>query len=126
MKYLSDLDATSKNRKLASLTNLVKLYKNWVDDLKNTSRLLDERYRSAATANIEECVRAYKRMYDGIETLKTNENAYSAFLLANRAMFMQRIHLKMQSDMSDIDRYPGDEKISEKLYDLDYYKEDDT
>lgn len=34
MKYLSDLDQSVKEQKLASMEKLVDLYKNWVDDLK--------------------------------------------------------------------------------------------
>ena len=56
-------------------------------------------------------------MYAGIETLRSNDNAYHAFLLANRAMYMQRIHIAMQSEMAqaNADRYPGDEEISDRL-----------
>lgn len=46
--------------------------------------------------------------------------AWSAFLLANRAMFMQRIHLKLQEQTSNIDRYPGDKELSDILDSLDY------
>lgn len=125
MKYLSDLDETSKADKLLSLTNLVKLYKSWVDNLVKISEKLDSRYKSAALENIEECKRAYSRMSIGVEILRENETAYSAFVLANRAMFMQRIHIKMQEDMSDKERYPGDDLVSEKMLNMDYYDESD-
>ena len=48
-------------------------------------------------------------------------------MLANRAMFMQRIHLQSQSEMAkkDADRYPGDEEISEWICGLDYQDESD-
>ena len=110
MKYLSDLDPSDRTTKLASMRNLVDLYKNWVDSLEKVADTLDPRYVSAAANNIRECKRAYKRMYAGIDTLAKNDNAYKAFLLANRAMFMQRIHIAMQGDMAktNTDRYPGD------------------
>lgn len=127
MKYLSDLDTSDKETKLASMKNLVDLYKNWVDELEVTASLLDPRYTSAAASNIHECKRAYERMYAGINTLHGNDNAYRAFLLANRAMFMQRIHIAMQSDMSktNADRYPGDEEISDRIRGMNYDKESD-
>ncbi len=125
MKRLSDLDDSDKSNKISSLIGLVDLYKNWIDDLEDTSRHLDTCYQSAAEKNIAECKRAYKRMYAGIETLRNSEIAYSAFLLANRAMFMQRVHLRMQQQTSDIDRYPGDEIISELLRNTDYRQADD-
>lgn len=125
MKYLSDLDGTEKSQKISVLKSLVNLYKAWVDGLEKTAKVLDARYQSAASKNIAECKRAYDRMYFGIETLISNENAYSAFLLANRAMFMQRVHLRMQSDTANIDRYPEDEQIAELLRNMDYRKADD-
>ena len=96
------------------MEKLVDLYKNWVDDLKKTAATLDPRYQSAAHKNIAECKRAYERMYAGVNTLRNNENAYHAFLLANRAMFMQRIHIAKQAEMATVnaDRNPGDEEIS--------------
>ena len=127
MKYLSDLDPSDRATKLASMRSLVDLYKNWVDSLEKTAETLDPRYVSAAANNIRECKRAYKRMYAGIDTLSQNDNAYKAFLLANRAMFMQRIHIAMQGDMSKIsaDRYPGDEEIADRLLNMDYSQESD-
>lgn len=128
MKYLSDLNSIDKDTKISSMYNLVDLYKSWVVDLEKTASLLDTKYTSAASKNIAECRRAYERMYAGIKTLKENETAYKAFLLANRAMFMQRVHITMQSDMAkkSADRYPEDEEISDWLRNVDYYKEDDA
>ena len=61
-------------------------------------------------------------MYEGIKTLDQNEYAYNAFLLANRAMFMQRIHIRKQMEMAktEADRYPEDKEISDWLKELDY------
>ena len=128
MKYLSDLNSIDKDTKISSMYNLVDLYKSWVVDLEKTASLLDTKYISAASKNIAECRRAYERMYAGIKTLEENETAYKAFLLANRAMFMQRVHITMQSDMAkkSADRYPEDEEISDWLRNVDYYKEDDA
>ncbi len=128
MKYLSDLNSIDKDTKLSSMRSLVDLYKSWVDNLEKASSLLDTKYILAASKNVAECRQACERMYAGITTLKENESAYKAFLLANRAMFMQRVHITMQSDMAkkSTDRYPGDEEISEWLCNVDYYKEDDA
>lgn len=127
MKYLSDLDSADRETKLISLTRLVDLYRGWIDNLDRVAETLDERYRSAAAKNIAECRRAAERMYSGIETLRGNDNAYNAFLLANRAMFMQRIHIGKQTDMAaqNADRYPEDEEISDWLHGLDYAEESD-
>lgn len=128
MKYLSDLGDADKESRLKSVENLINLYRSWVDDLEIASKTIDPRYESAATKNIAECKRAYQRMYVGIETLKSNENAYHAFLLANRAMFMQRTHIMVQNEMfrENADRYPGDEEISDWLTGLDYQAANDS
>ncbi len=126
MKFLSDLDGTEKEHQLSALKNLVDLYKNWVDNLVQTATMLDSKYQSAASKNIYECKRAYARMYSGIKTLDSNDTAYSAFVLANRAMFMQRVHLRIQSSTSDVDRYPDDEEIANLLRNIDYRKENDN
>jgi hypothetical protein len=125
MKFLSDLDSTDKDSKIEILTNLVDLYKDWVIELERIAATLDSRHRSAAAKNISDCKRAYERMYSGISTLRSNDNAYFAFALANRAMFMQRVHLRMQQQTSNIDRYPEDEQIAEILQNMDYRKQDD-
>ncbi|MCR3922072.1 MAG: helicase-related protein [Firmicutes bacterium] len=126
MKYLSDLDGVDKTQKLSALKSLIDLYKAWIAGLETTAAVLDPRYQSAAAKNIADCKRACDRMYAGIETLEVNDNAYSAFALANRAMFMQRVHLKIQSNMANIDRYPDDETVAEQLREMDYYKTGDS
>lgn len=128
MKYLSDLNPSDRTTKLTSMRSLVDLYKIWVDDLEKIAGTLDPRYVSAAANNIRECKCAYKRMYAGIDTLARNDNAYMAFLLANRAMFMQRIHIAMQGDLAktNADRYPGDDEIADRLYSMDYGNENDS
>lgn len=127
MKYLSDLSGESRERKLSSMSRLVDLYSSWISDLETTASSLDVRYRSAATNNISECKRAAERMRKGIMTLQENDTAFNAFMLANRAMFMQRIHIQRQGEMSkaNSDRYPDDLEISEWLNNLDYYEEGD-
>lgn len=60
-------------------------------------------------------------MHEGIEILETNEPAWNAFQLANRAMFMQRAHLKLQEKTADVSRYPYDEQLTDLLDKINYY-----
>lgn len=126
MKYLSDVDPGDQATKLSVLTNLAELYETWINDLESVTTTLDSHYHSAAAANIAECRKAYERISEGLRTLETNHHAYEAFLLANRAMFMQRVHLGMQEKTSGKERYPGDEEISSFLRDVDYGRCDDS
>ena len=125
MKYLSDLESCDKEQKICSLTKLIDLYKEWVDSLSVTAETLDKRFCSAAAKNISECKAAYNRMYKGVQILSENERAFNAFQLANRAMFMQRIHIQKQESIKE-DHYETDERISEFLNNVDYYEEDGT
>lgn len=127
MKYLSDLDSADRETKLRSMTRLVDLYSSWISDLEKATASLDGRYTTVAAKNIAECKRAAERMYSGIATLRQDDNAFTAFQLANRAMFMQRIHIQKQESMARViaDRYPDDEDISAWLCGLDYTEEPD-
>lgn len=126
MKYLSDLDPADQSVKLSVLRNLADLYETWINDLQSVTTTLDSNYHSAAAANIAECRKAYARMSEGLRTLETNHQAYEAFLLANRAMFIQRVHLGMQEKTSGKERDPDDEEISSFLRDVDYARCDDS
>lgn len=125
MKYLSDLDDTAKAKKCQSLENLVVLYKNWVDSLEVKQKELDQCFQTMAARNIALCKNAYVRMFRGINILKSNKVAFDAFQLANRAMFMQRVHLRMQAALANKDRYNGDKDLEERLESMDYYEESD-
>lgn len=95
-------------------------YSGWIDTLKEKQQELSACYKAAAESNIAGCLKARNRMLAGLKVLNDDSVAWTAFSLANRAMFMQRVHLKLQSDMADIDRYPGDEDLTKLLETLDY------
>lgn len=121
MKYLSDLIKEDKSIKCEKLLSIVQAYDKWISDIKQKARILDKKYQNIAEKNVSGCEAASKRMHEGIDLLKTNESAWNAFQLANRAMFMQRAHLKLQEKTSDINRYPYDEQLAELLDKIDYY-----
>ncbi len=125
MKYLSDLVDVSRSEKCKELKNIVDCYERWIGDIEEKARRLDQKYKHIAEKNISGCKASAKRMQEGIKVLETNENAWIAFLLANRAMFMQRAHLKLQAVTSDINRYPYDEQLTELLDKIDYRKVDE-
>jgi len=125
MKYLSDLNVTDKSEKLSALRGIIDLYGIWIEGLRTAADKLDDRYHPAAAANIAECEKARDRMYAGIKALENNKNAWDAFLLADRAMYMQREQLRLQAQTADVDRYPDDDEISELLEKTDYYSSED-
>ena len=120
MRHLSDLDRTEKSQKLSELRSVVEAYGSWIDTLVEKQKDLPVHYQSAAGINISGCLKAKDRMLAGLRVLDEDSVAWTAFSLANRAMFMQRVHLKLQSDTGNIDRYPRDENLTKLLDSLDY------
>ena len=125
MKRFSDLNNDSKSEKISVIKKLVELYGDWINNLKSEAKSLDKKFTLVAQSNIQKCTDIYNRMRSGIEILEKNDVAYTAFELANRAMFMQRVHLKLQDIYKNEDCLPGNEAISNRLRDLDYYEEAD-
>ena len=133
MKYLSDLNKEDKSIKIKSLHSIVNAYKKWIDNLneiKNKNpELLSGIYKKATSNNIDECNKSASRMEEGLKTLEENNVAWEAFELANRAMFMQRAHLKIQDKfkncgLDDDDFYSFLESIDYNNIDTiinDYY-----
>lgn len=120
MRHLSDLDKTEKSQKLSELRSVVDAYGRWIDTLVETQKDLPVHHQSAASINISGCLKAKDRMLTGLRILDEDSVAWAAFSLANRAMFMQRVHLKLQSETGNIDRYPRDENLTKLLDFLDY------
>lgn len=120
MRHLSDLDSTVKPQKLSELKSVVDAYSGWIDTLVKKQKELSACYQSVAEINIAGCLKARNRMLAGLQVLGDDPIAWTAFSLTNRAMFMQRVHLKLQSDMADVDRYPGDEDLTKSLESMDY------
>ena len=125
MKYLSDLDSTDCDIKLAAEDKIIDAYISWISELKEKAARIDSKYNEIATHNITGCEASAVRMRKGIEILRNNPKAWQAFQLANRAMFMQRAHLKLQAETSNVNRYPDDEELSQILDDINYYDIDE-
>ena len=120
MRYLSDLDKTKGSEKLDNLKTVVNAYGAWIEDLKHQREGIAQKYLEIADNNINGCEEAMRRMNKGLDELAANENAWKAFELANRAMFMQRIHISLQGKTSQKDRFPGDDELEEILNGIDY------
>ena len=126
MKHMSDLDEAEKDTKIAELETLVLAYETWIEEIKSERNGIDELYHEIANKNIRGCEKSAERMRNGIAILKENSLAWDSFQLANRAMFMQRAHLKLQEKMSNVNRYPDDEELSKILDGIDYYTIDNV
>lgn len=125
MKQLSDLGDHDKAEVISGLSVFVSEYNDWIDKLSQQT-FTDEAMQQTASLHISNCRISYERMVTGISILESNPLAWDSFRLANRAMYMQRIHLLIQSALSDKDRYDGDEQLDEILENLEYDDADDT
>ena len=92
MRHLSDLDSTEKHQKISELKSIVDAYSMWIDTLDKKQKELSACYQPAAEINIAGCLKARNRMLAGLQILTDDSVAWTAFSLANRAMFMQRVH----------------------------------
>lgn len=132
MKYLSDMDKSAKAEKLENLKSLVSAYDQWIDKLCDKAKVIDEKYNNKyheiAEKNIQGCRAAAIRMTEGIEKLDSDNNAWVAFQLANRAMYMQRAHIKLQEKLSreNHDCFPNDDYLSGIIEAIDYKTIDKT
>lgn len=106
MRRLCGLDGKIEDI-IPSLEKFSSAYINWIKLLKEKKRSIDQKYEHQANKNIQLCEEAHSRMVKGIQILKGNENAFTAFLLANRAMLMQSIYSELQKTR----RNPGEGEI---------------
>ena len=123
MKYLSDLNSISRQDKIKALKTIVDAYEKWIEEMKEKKEESEELnsarvFGRAAEANISGCEKSCQRMKEGLNTLSIDDTAWEAFELANRAMFMQRAHIKMPDYLNH--NFSDDEDISDYLWNIDY------
>ena len=117
MKYMSDLDETNKENKISYLRKLADGYKSWINEISDIASNLPNQYTDTAKRHINNCLYCYERIVKGIDELANNSVAWDAFQLANRAMFMQRVQIVLQSKFEDV--YPDNEELGNLLEDMD-------
>mgnify|MGYP004514462399 CR=1 FL=1 len=118
MEFLSDLNMTPKSDKINELKLLIDSYEKWITEQEKELLKLDSKYHAIGRKNLNGCRASLIRMRDGIDLLLSNENIWKSFQLANRAMYMQRIHVKLQELYPET--FPYDEEISDILENIDY------
>lgn len=122
MKYLSDLDSSERLSKISAMKSLIDAYSGWISDIEKKGKELDRRFQEAVEKHVQDCKDSCCRMYHGLRLLEEKDKVYDAFQLANRAMFMQRIHSAFQRE----DHYPGDIELQERMEGLNYFEMEDN
>lgn len=128
MKYLSDLNDIDKEDKITNLKTLCHAYDSWINEIGNRLEKISERYQKTGIRHIQNCKQCSKRIAGGIKILEENEQAWDAFLLANRAMFMQRTQLSVQREfeVKYTNIFPHNDELGDRLENIDYRSEEDN
>ena len=95
LSALADSSGQIKATILNSLLGLADDYSLWLDEQEKVTAQLDVKQCDAAILNLEKCRQCEARIRNGIRVLESNDNAMSAFRLANHAMLMQQFHSKL-------------------------------
>ena len=126
MKYHSDLDGAPIEEKVGYLQELMDAYGQWIIDRKKEIDKLPQKFQTVASENMADCEDALRRMQNGLRILSENKIVQTAFALANRAMFMQRIHLAKQQELGEEKpRFAGDAEVQKWLRNIDYASHSD-
>lgn len=104
---------SSRPAMIANLRLLAEDYVRWIGRQREDVKELDNQLRSVASEIVAECEETLKRIESGIRFLEADDDAYRAFVIANRAIWMQQCHFKL--DTRTIDQPFLDP--SEKLHD---------
>ncbi len=107
VKLSMKLYSAEKEKTIEDLKILCDAYEQWINLEEEKVSGIEEKYRSAASKQIELCKVCLERMRCGVELLSNNKEVLTAFQLANRAMLMQQLHYKLPlteyDDYDDID-----------------------
>jgi Distinct helicase family with a unique C-terminal domain including a metal-binding cysteine cluster len=96
---------------LNNLSDLLSDYALWISRLETHEYMKDENYQEIGNDKITLCNNNLNRMFEGLDIIKTNENAFKAFLFMNEAMHLSR-------SMAEYSKHKGENKK------LDDFKDD--
>lgn len=92
---LSLLGSATREEVVAQLAQLAKDYSSWIDATTGSTTAdgpshVPEHLRGVASDHMGRAAEAHKRIAAGVRLLTTDDDAFEAFQLANKAMHMQR------------------------------------
>lgn len=99
---------------MANLRLLAQDYQRWIGGQRDNIGGLDDKLKGTAGEIVAECEQTLSRIEGGIEFLETDDDAYRAFIVANRAIWMQQCHFKL-------DARSLDKQFSDPSRDLENY-----
>ena len=100
---------------IAGLRQFCALYEQWIQNRRTESTSLPKTLRDTAAMHCSKCEIALSKMRCSVELLETDGTVRTAFMLANRAMGMQRLRSELHRD----GRYPEEGDFPEPREDAD-------
>lgn len=93
-----ELSRASDEDLIEALEAVPTAYREWLYERDAEVKQLPEALACQARSNLLRCLEAHDRICNGIELLRSDENARKAFRLANHAMYIQAAWAAKQSD----------------------------
>ena len=88
---------------LSQIDDLIDRYSVWIKDRRLAISLLDDAYHMAANQHLQNLDRSLQRMTNGLAYLRSNEQAYHSFKLANHAVLLQQVRSRTEPRTASID-----------------------
>ena len=115
MYNLSDISSMTNESIFTGLYEFCNIYKKWISKITDEVNKIPSELQEAAQRHIKCCESAFERIKNGVKLLGENSTVLKAFRMANRAMYMQRIHSELQKRK----RFPGEGVFGK----IDYVKD---
>jgi hypothetical protein len=93
-----DGEGDHREQNIGILRTLASEYERWISTSFDMERPSSERMKAALDRNRQACMRSLYRIKEGIDLLATDDDAYAAFCLMNRAIWLQFINKKKAKD----------------------------
>ena len=90
--------STAEADSIGLCSQLADGYQSWIAERDEDLGCLPGEHESAARRHLGQCREALQRMVAGITLLKSDDRAFQAFALMNRAMLAQQIHYDLASN----------------------------
>lgn len=89
---------------LAPLDRVISAYESWIEAKDIEANQIHERYKAAAQRHLDDCRSALGRMKHGLEYLRSDPAALTAFKLANEAVLIQQSRSSREVRELKVDR----------------------
>ena len=99
---------------------LVAKYEEWIDQKRLEINDLPKQHHEAAERHMDRCRICLERIREGINILESDDDAYEAFALMNKAMRMQDIHYKLSTDPLQVRHWKDRNTLSGQYVSPDY------